>query len=86
MKSTPEGGLKESEIRWLQTCVACKGGSPPKKTTATWEYEVGGLKSRVPFRITGRGVHGHGELKGLKPEGEGKPNSPQPSLTVRGWV
>jgi hypothetical protein len=44
------------------------------------QYENGGLGLHVPSRNTGRGVHGHGELKGEKPERTGKPTSAQPAL------
>ena len=36
----------------------------------------------VPSRNTGRGVHGCGKLKGLKPEGVGKPTCAQLSLKL----
>ncbi len=44
------------------------------------QYEDGGPGLHVPSRNTGRGVHGHGELKGEKPESRGKPTSAQPAL------
>ena len=61
------------EIRWLQTCTVRKGRSPLKETLAIWEYEEGGPGSYVPFSTTGRGAHLRGEIKGSKPEVEGKP-------------
>ena len=44
------------------------------------QYGNGELGLHVPSRNTGRGVHGYGELKGLKPERIGKPTSAQPAL------
>ncbi len=43
------------------------------------QYGNGGLGLHVPSRNTGRGVHGYGELKGLKPECIGKPTCAQPA-------
>ena len=53
----------------------------------TWRYGGSGPGSHAPFRITDRGVYLRGELKGLKPEGEGKPKCEQPkgeSLGLKG--
>ena len=44
-----------------------------------WQYEGGRPGSRVQSRSTGRGVYCHGEPKGSKPAGEGKPTCPQRS-------
>gem|GEM_PF-2445596 len=64
--------------------MARKGRSLQKKTPATGKYDGGGPRSRVQSRNTGRGVHSHGELKGLKPVGEGKPTCPQLALPSEG--
>ena len=46
---------------------------------ATWRHDGRGPGSHVPSRNTGRGVYRCGELKGLKPVGEGKPKCEQPA-------
>ena len=61
-----------------------KGQIPLEGNPGNRGYDGGGLRSRVQSRSTGRGVHGHGELKGLKPVGAGKPTSPQLALSSEG--
>jgi len=61
------------ETRRLQTCAAQKGRSLSKETIVRWQYEIKGPGLHVPSRNTGRGVHGCGKPKGLKPVGVGKP-------------
>jgi hypothetical protein len=65
------------ETRRLQTCAAWKDRSLLKETSVRWEYEGGGLGLHVPSRNTGRGVHGRGKPKGVKPVGVGKPTCTQ---------
>ena len=59
--------------------MALKGRVHPKELVVIRLYEGGGPGSCVQSRSTGRGVHCHGELKGVKSEGVGKPTSPQRS-------
>ena len=66
------------EIRQLQTVAAHKGRCCTKEAGVTRRYGGSGPGSHAPFRITGRGVHLRGELKGFKPEGVGKPKGEQP--------
>ena len=42
---------------------------------ATWNYDGGGPGLHAPSRNTGRGVHGRGEPKGIKPVSAGKPKA-----------